>query len=503
MTEDMIKKGNSKWIRILIIAVCAVLPRQSRSSELLLDEHFADGMSGWTGPGSKSGWVAAGEHMRVAAKEFRNSPRFAVGPFEYYRVSFRVRCDSAAMAACIRTNRSAVWNRLLSSQTAELVADDYTSLHPASDWRQELFFTRACANADSAYVRFHALSNDVDIDNVAVHTTSDQDILAWADSLYGALVTLNVSLPADRLDPLCSTIALLRSGKRVRIVLLGDSIMNDLANSPFDLLLERLYPDATIEVVAAVNGGTGMDKWNHPEKYPDKDINLDKAVIGQKPDLVMIGGISTPATSDGYEDIRQIIDKIRTGVQSAHNYRPDILLLTGAFGSSANPADPETGWTEQIDTAANDYRAVLYRIAAEKQTGFFDLRGVWGRYMLDAQNAGLDYELFFRDPVHAGTEGKQILARAIKAFFTVTPVSLIRSLRCVSENNPLYPSIFTILGRCVAQADVRSGRYGGHGILVTTGKYPAKKVLHIEGKPTPQLRNHADSNKKNINTPRK
>jgi hypothetical protein len=209
----------------------------------------------------------------------------------------------------------------------------------------------------------------------------------------------------------------LRAGQRVRIVLLGDSIMNDAANSAFDVLLERLFPGSRVEVVAAVNGGAGIDKWNHPELYPGVDYNLDGAVIDRQPDLVMVGGISNLVSPAGYDDTRQIIDKIRTGISSRHGYDVDIMLLTNLPLTDTNPRDASSGWYRDIDPQGDDYRSNISRIAQQKNTGFLDMYSVWGQHAILLQNEGYDYEFFFRDGVHENAQGKQILARALASFF--------------------------------------------------------------------------------------
>jgi len=161
----------------------------------------------------------------------------------------------------------------------------------------------------------------------------------------------------------------------------------------------------------------------------------------------VIGGISTPATVAGYDDVRQVVDKVRIGTDAAFGYRPDILVLTGAFGQNANPASASSTWYETIDTSAQDYRTTLWRIAREKQTGFFDLTGVWGRYMLGAQAAGLSYDLFFRDAIHASTEGKQLLARAMVAFFDQPVVAAVARARARVEGLGSRPTMVDLRGR--------------------------------------------------------
>jgi hypothetical protein len=194
--------------------------------------------------------------------------------------------------------------------------------------------------------------------------------------------------------------------------------MNDTGNSALDALMERMYPGLKVEITITVGGGCGVDKWNHPDQYPQLDLTIQKAVIAQAPDLVMIGGISNPETDQGYEDMRQIIDTIRAGVRQSGSYEVDIMLLSGAFGQNQNPLEQSSGWYKDVDPQGNDYRSNLCRIAKEKQAAFLDMRGVWGQYMIDYQHAGFSFDSVYRDIVHANVSGKQVLGRILERFFS-------------------------------------------------------------------------------------
>jgi len=218
--------------------------------------------------------------------------------------------------------------------------------------------------------------------------------------------------------------------------------------------------------VTAVGGGAGLDKWNPVNAtYPfvtgtvaNSSLRFNEAVIDQRPDVVVIGGISTPATAAGYQAIRDVIDKIRSPSVHDHlGYTPEILLMTGAFGYGpwvaslpGNPAemgnvrgDPglvpgsfawNKAWcpTDQLDPLATyegDYRSNLLRISRETGVGFLDMLGVWGEYMILAQGGSLDtrvvnsavYDGYFRDVIHANTFGKELLGRTLAATFAPVP----------------------------------------------------------------------------------
>ena len=49
-----------------------------------------------------------------------------------------------------------------------------------------------------------------------------------------------------------NTFAALKQAQTLRVVLLGDTIMNDIGNSPLDILIEQDYPGARLEIVTSV-----------------------------------------------------------------------------------------------------------------------------------------------------------------------------------------------------------------------------------------------------------
>jgi hypothetical protein len=50
----------------------------------------------------------------------------------------------------------------------------------------------------------------------------------------------------------------------------------------------------------------------------------------------------------------------------------------------------------------------------EEQVEFFDIRRAWDDYMLRSQ---VPFDFISRDPIHANSRGKQILARLLTRYF--------------------------------------------------------------------------------------
>lgn len=129
--------------------------------------------------------------------------------------------------------------------------------------------------------------------------------------------------PAERWDKLPKTSKALTEGGTLRVVMLGDSIVNDTSRSCWNFIVERRHPRCRIEKITCVRGSTGC--WWY--KYPGR---VQKFVLDHKPDLVLIGGISH---RNDIESIREVIRQIQEAS------KPDILLMTGAFGAT----DPRPG----------------------------------------------------------------------------------------------------------------------------------------------------------------
>ena len=179
--------------------------------------------------------------------------------------------------------------------------------------------------------------------------------------------------------------------------MLGDSIINDTARSCWHELLKKHYPKCGIVRVVSVRGSTGCWFYKQPGK-------IDRYVLQQKPDLVIIGGISHKGDIDS---IRDCIKQIRAGSSC------EIFLMTGPFGF-ADPLSADD-WRQRLSEGKDEkYAAALRTLAEESRAEFLDLQAVWGRYLRAAKKPLAFYK---RDPVHANAEGEAVLAFILEQFF--------------------------------------------------------------------------------------
>jgi lysophospholipase L1-like esterase len=188
----------------------------------------------------------------------------------------------------------------------------------------------------------------------------------------------------------------LASGKPLRIMAVGDSIVNDTMRSGWVALLRDAWPKATIDAVVYVRGGGGCQHYRENDR-------LKTYVIPRKPDIVLLGGIS----QRDIESIEAVIDQLRAALPEV-----EFLLASGAFGS-ADPRDPEA-LRNAPHSGTGPYGEALEKLADEKNCAYLDLTTPWAEYI---RSSGLHPHLFYRDVVHANESGEQILAKILMKFF--------------------------------------------------------------------------------------
>lgn len=93
---------------------------------------------------------------------------------------------------------------------------------------------------------------------------------------------------------------ILTQGGELRMLAMGDSIINDMMRSGWVAKLREAYPKAEIKATVYVRGGDGCQHYKENNR-------IAKNVVPRKPDLVLIGGISQRSI----EDIREVIHQLR------------------------------------------------------------------------------------------------------------------------------------------------------------------------------------------------
>jgi lysophospholipase L1-like esterase len=223
------------------------------------------------------------------------------------------------------------------------------------------------------------------------------DTLQRIDAVYAAMDPLVYTPPAGRFANIPKTMAKLRDGGELRMVLLGDSIMGNTSGSSFELLLMRDHPRCKIVKITSLRSSTGC-------KYYQEENRVQDYVLKHNPDLLVIGGISNGGDA---EAVRSVIRQVRVK-------KPDteVLLLTPVFGSLRD--DHIKNFTREVDTTTDNFRHNMMKVAAEERCAFFDMTGPWWAYV---QESGKTPGWFYGDSVHANARGCQIIARLLREWF--------------------------------------------------------------------------------------
>ncbi len=229
--------------------------------------------------------------------------------------------------------------------------------------------------------------------------TKPRRTLKQIEKIYSEMPPLKYTPSKDRWKFLPKTASILKAKKgELRVVMLGDSIVNDTSRSSWDLLVQKQYPKHRITKITCVRGSTGCWWYKKPER-------VRRYVLDQKPDLLIIGGISQ----------RNDIDSIRSVIQQVRAKRKcDVLLMSGSFGRVDPKNDKQ--WQFEFDPKGKTYRAKLLRLAKETNSAFLDMRAHWGKYV---RESGKDVKYFMRDVVHANPKGEQIIGRILARHLTL------------------------------------------------------------------------------------
>lgn len=211
------------------------------------------------------------------------------------------------------------------------------------------------------------------------------------------------AMPPGRFDPpprdwrfLPRTQRTLTEGGDLRILALGDSIVNDTMRSGWVGSLAAAYPKANVQTTVFVRGGGGCQHYR-------EEGRVTKYILPLKPQLVLIGGIS----QRDIPSIREVIHQVREALPET-----EFLLFTGAFGT-ADPRDPKA-LAQASYSGTGEYGANLRNLAADERCAYLDLTRPWADYIVSSK---VHPHLFYRDVVHANEFGEQILGRVFMAFF--------------------------------------------------------------------------------------
>ena len=345
------------------------------------------------------------------------SPRIPIPTANaYYRISFTASAPERAYEAIAFYDAAGV-----------MVADNYDVVYPGGTNRygRVVFAQEGVKEAEV----FFQSPTGCTVSDVRFETATAEEAAAWCDEVYARLPPVTVGPAGDAFLSAPKTLDALKTGKPWRILLLGDSIVQDAFHSQFHALVKRAYPKSDVTWLVSVRGSTGCWFYRIPE-------NFGQWVASYRPDCVIVGGISNwPKATDefpvtGNDAIFEVGERIRAAGAELIVMSPalsvDTRLPKGAEAMASVPvraydaaAEAEalglTGYApSEPDAGLSPERfAELKSGCAERGWGFVDAFTPTYRWLYES---GRPYQFYSRDHVHSGELGKQIIGRVLLAF---------------------------------------------------------------------------------------
>jgi len=265
----------------------------------------------------------------------------------------------------------------------------------------------------------------LEVSNVKIETATWEDAAEYADRIYAEIAAkapLDFSPEGDWTALLPRTMDALKTGKLWRVVMLGDSIIQDTFHSQFHALVKREFPKSNVEWSLSMRGGTGC--WHYCLAE-----NFYSYVVDHKPDLLIIGGISNWAEHD--EKSRKDVGPtgsdamLRVAKLARERLGCEVLVVNQPLHCDRRPrpavADPleplpkmpfSAQWLGTLMSCL-EYDTLRNRCEAAKIQWWDELVPCYTWLF----GSGLPFEWYSRDTVHSGELGKQIVGRVMLGYF--------------------------------------------------------------------------------------
>jgi hypothetical protein len=209
----------------------------------------------------------------------------------------------------------------------------------------------------------------------------------------------------DRWEYLPRTMAALREGRPWRVVVLGDSIANDLYRSDFNRLVNAMYPGAAMQLVPSVHGSAGWDFFLKTGDEGNED-RIKALVLDHDPDLVVIAGMSNREVAD----LRELAGRIRKGGDA------EILAVTAAVCQAhyRDTMSPPPEGEHYPVTSRSPLRAAMAQAGHDDGFAVFDMGRIWDAFLW---NETRPLEWYTRDTSHLNPRGMAVIGRIMGGFF--------------------------------------------------------------------------------------
>jgi len=347
---------------------------------------------------AKSGWTyQAGSEEEMVYIPFEGvypnkggrmqSPWFSLpdtgGRGAYYRLTFKA-----------KTAEHCYWWLDYRDENGESIPDCNSEVYVGDEIREYdevVYVPGAVREVQIAFVS----KGKVEASDIRFTTATAEEAAEWADALYATLPPLKFDAPADAMALLPKTVAAMKNGTPWRVVMLGNSHMNDTFNSLFMALVERDFPESRFNVVASVRGRTGCSYYKLPEPF-------QQYIVAQKPDLLIILG------RRGSEDVEEVVKMTREQVGC------EMVIMSNPIGRDWRPTAGGVPWRELKGRRGGMAFDVspLRECAAKLNVAFWDMTTPGNDYLAVAGEID-----FNRDGVHSNDNGKQIIGRILHRYF--------------------------------------------------------------------------------------
>lgn len=308
------------------------------------------------------------------------SPPIELEPLQVFQVDLRVEAPQQLWWAA----------KHFDAEGEPVIADHYADITPETSGDYRSFF-RVPERAATTKLLFHAKADTSwQLHELSVQPATHQALTDWWDELLASFPPLAVEPAEDRWELLPRTHAAFASGDALRVVMLGDSIINDIGNSVFELPLKAAQ-GVDWQVIASVRGSTGCGYYVN---------NLDAFVHAYDPDLVIIGGRSQTAD---IADIETVVNRLAP--------RYDVLLMSAGWAAAK---DGIIRWQSSLPPQPGEYGDHLQSIATRQGVALFDLEGILQAY---ANKHDFDCRQTLRDPVHCNDLGRAFYGTVLTTWF--------------------------------------------------------------------------------------
>ncbi|MBO7721021.1 MAG: DUF4965 domain-containing protein [Kiritimatiellae bacterium] len=293
----------------------------------------------------------------------------------------------------------------------KLLPDINSRLYLDNDWKTYTVQFPCDPRAVKGQLAFVS-SKGCTVKDVSLRRVSVADAAKWCDEYYKTLPQVKMDVPNNPFHYLPKTLEALHAGRKLRVVLLGDSIVNDTYCSCFTALVMRDFPN--VEFIISVRGSTGVYYYHQAEHFEE--------YCGRyKPDLVMIGGISNHSGNfmDTQNEMEETIDRCRA-------IGAEVVVMTPPPSYEWRRDSRQTSWDENFCCWAYSkwMRRMMYwtpmwqdyqrKACANKLAALWDMTTGPANAIAYSR---MPLNWFKRDGAHNDDRGKHLIGRTLAAFF--------------------------------------------------------------------------------------